>query len=570
MLKIFNLFNFCKKIFFPFHNKKIQIFLLFSLFFLISSLDLIGIMLLPIFFASIFSYEYSSSSMPLNFFNNFQNINLIIYILFISLIIRIVISIFSNYFIIRTVHNIANYLRTKIFIGYFNIPLDQYTKIKISDKILNIQKYIDDYTVLLNSFLRICSDLIISLLIISYLLIQNFSFVVLSIIFFVIFFYLYYKFFVTKTLIYGQIRNFSTSNLISISKTIFDNFKEIKSLFLSNFFINIFKSNSKKINNIEIKSSMITTSPKYIFESFFLISLLLIFIFFSLLNLDVQKYSTFLISGAFAASKIIPMINQFIASLANIFNRKNSLDLLILDWRKNIYIGKSQEISTYYENFEKIELKNFYYENENEELFINSNISFKSNSIVGIFGPSGTGKTTLIDILLGYRKPKSGDLLIDNKTVDYESNYLNKYSSYTSRIPLLINQSILKNISFEENLNDNDFDKFVTSLKSVNFHEFIKKLPLNYNYLVEENGKNFSEGQKQRLSIARALYFDKRIMIFDESTSSLDQESERNIFQKIKNNLNNKIIIIISHNMKLKELCNYAYLIKEKKIIKVK
>ena len=84
------------------------------------------------------------------------------------------------------------------------------------------------------------------------------------------------------------------------------------------------------------------------------------------------------------------MVNQFIASLANIFNRKNSLDLLILDWSKNIYRAKSQEISTYNENFEKIEFKNLYYKNENEELFINSNISFKSNSIVGIFGPSGT------------------------------------------------------------------------------------------------------------------------------------------------------------------------------------
>ncbi len=568
MINIFNLFNFCKKIFFPFNNK-FQIFLLFLIFFTISILDLIGLILLPIFFSSIFSYEYSGSAMPFNYFNNLQNMNFIIYFLFISLIIRIFVSIFSNYFIIRTVQNIANYLRVKIFISYFNIPLDKYSKIKISDKILNIQKYIDDYTVLLNSFLRICSDLIISSTIIIFLLIQNFNFVFLTIIFFIIFFYLYYKNFITKTLVYGKVRNFSTSNIIGISKTIFDNFKEIKSLYLSSFFTNIFKSNSNKINEIEIKSAMITTSPKYIFESFFLIALLILFIFFSILNQDIKEYSTFLISVAFAASKIIPMINQFIASLSNIFNRKNSLDLLTLDWNKNYNISKSHS-KLLNNNFDKIEIKNLYYENENEKLFNNLNISFKSNSIVGIFGPSGTGKTTLVDILLGYRKPQSGELLIDNFPVGYENHNINKWSSYTSRIPLLINKSIVENISFKETLNESDLDKIINSLKSVNFYDFIQKLPHNYNYVVEENGKNFSEGQKQRLGIARALYFDKRIMIFDEATSSLDQESEREIFQQIKKNLNNKIIIIISHNMKLIDLCNEAYSIKDKKIIKVK
>ena len=570
MSNIFNLLYFCRKIFFPFNNNKLQIFLLFLIFFIISILDLIGLILLPIFFSSIFSYEYSSLSMPFNYFNNLENINLIIYFLFISLLIRIFVSIFSNYFIIKTVQNIANYLRVKIFIGYFNIPLDKYSKIKISDKILNIQKYIDDYTVLLNSFLRICSDLIISSSIIIFLLIQNFNFVFLTIIFFTIFFYLYYRYFVTKTLVYGEVRNTSTSNIISISKTIFDNFKEIKSLYLSSFFINIFKSNSKKINHIEIKSGMITTSPKYIFETIFLIVLLIIFIFFSLLNQDIQENSTFLISGAFAASKIIPMINQFIASLANIFNRKNSLDLLLIEWNNDYYVSKNKTKTALIKNFEKIELKNLYYKNENEELFINSNISFKSNTIVGIFGPSGSGKTTLIDILLGYRKPQSGELLINNVTVDLESDHINKLSSYTSRIPLLINKSIVENICFNETLTKSDLDKFISSLKRVNFYDFIQKLPHNYNYLVEENGKNFSEGQKQRLSIARALYFDKRIMIFDEATSSLDQVSEREIFNKIKNNLSNKIIIIISHNMKLKDLCNEVYSIKDKKIIKVK
>ncbi len=564
-----SLFNFSSKIFFPFLNNKLQIIILFSLFIIISILDLIGLMLLPIFFANIFSYDYSTPSMPFNFFNNFDNSTIIMSILFISLIIRIFFSIFSNYFIIKTVQDIANFLRTRIFIGYFNIPLSQYSKIKISDKILNVQKYIDDYTVLLNSFLRICSDIIISSLIIIFLLIQNFKFVSLTIIIFIIFFYIYYKYFVIKTLSYGKIRNFSTSNLISISKTIFDNFKEIKSLYLSDFFINVFKTNSKKINRIEIKSAMITTSPKYIFETIFIIGLLAIFILFSLLNQNIEEYSTLLISGAFAASKIIPMINQFIASLANIFNRKNSLDLLILDWNNNKKFSINQTLQSN-NDFDKIEFNNICYENENEKIFVNSNISFKSNSIIGIFGLSGVGKTTLMDILLGYRFPKSGELYIDGSLYPFGTDKINKFSSYSSRIPLLINSSIIENISFKKTLNDVELNKIINSLKSAGFYDFIQKLPLSYEYLVEENGRNFSEGQKQRLSIARALYFDKKIMIFDEATSSLDQASEKRIYLDIKKNLNNKIIIIISHNIKLKEICNEAFEIKDKKIFKIK
>jgi len=566
MYKVLKFNLFLKKLFYAFKNNKFQIFFLFFLFLLISLLDLIGLSLLPIFFSEIFTISDELNYLPFNIDFKLNN-NFFIYFLFIALILRTIIAIFSNYVIIRTVNSKANYIRATLFHGYFTFNVVDNTKNKLSDKILNIEKYVDDYMTILNSFFRISNDVVISVVILIFLFIQNFYITFFSTIFFIIILLFYYKLFLTKNILYGRKKNLSLSSLITIVTNVFQNIKEVKSYFLKNYFTNTFSKHSSNIKSLNIKSTMITTSPKYIFESIILFSLFIMFIIFYILNIDVVTFIPFIIMIMYAATKILPMVNQFIASSSNILNRLNSLDLIYNDLIFNEKINSNKQSIKYF-NFDDITLKKINYKNSDGIIFDNCEFSFKKNQVIGLFGPSGSGKTTLIDILLGYIELDNIDLTINQNNKQISFDDINNISSYTSSKPLLINSTIFDNITFGK-IDTSKHEEINSILEIVEFKNYINSLSNKLFANVEENGKNFSDGQKQRIAIARSLFFNKKIIILDEALSLLDEISQHNIIKNIKKNLINQSLIIISHNLEIKKYCDINYEIKNKKIIKL-
>lgn len=566
MYNINNFNTFLKKLFFSFKNNQLQIFFLFFLFLLISLLDLVGLSLLPVFFSEIFSISGELNYLPFNI-DLKQSNSFFIYFLFVALILRTIIAIFSNFVIISIVNNKANQIRIKLFEGYFSFNIADYSKNKLSDKILNIEKYVSDYMVILNSFFRISNDIVISLVILIFLFYQNFYITFFSTCFLLLIFYSYYKLFLKKNILYGKNKNHALSNLITVTTNVFQNMKEVKSFFLKNYFSNIFSNHSSIIKSLNIKSTMITTSPKYIFESIVLISLFMAFVIFFILDIDVISFIPFIIMIMYAATKILPMINQFIASNSNILNRLNSLDLIFneLIFNEKMKI-KSIPIKKF--NYDDINLKNIHYDNYDGIIFDSSEFNIKKNQVVGLFGPSGSGKTTLIDILLGYIKVDSINLSIkdNNKQISFDD--INNIASYTSSKPLLINATIFDNITFGK-IDTSEYKSIDAILEIVGFKDYIEGLPNKLFETVEENGKNFSDGQKQRIAIARALFFQKNIIILDEALSLLDEISQQNIIKNIKKNLKNQSLIIISHNLDIKRFCDINYEIKNKKIIKL-
>ena len=566
MSKVLKFNLFLKKLFYSFENNTFEIYFLFFLFLLISILDLIGLSLLPIFFSELFSFSDEINYLPFNINFKYNN-TYFIYFLFFALILRTILAIFSNYIIIRTVNNKTNYIRVKLFKRYFIFNELNYSKNKLSDKILIIEKYIDDYMVMLNSFFRISNDIVISAVILIFLSYQNLYITFFSSSFFLMILLFYYKFFLKKNIVYGRKKNNSLSNLITVTTNVFQNIKEVKSFFLMNYFTKIFSYHSTIIRSLNIKSSMITTSPKYIFESIILFSLFIMFIIFFILGIDVVPFIPIIIMIIYAATKILPMINQFIASSSNILNRLNSLDLI---YNELVMTGKLDSIEKPINTllFNEISLQNIYYENTDGIIFDNCEFNIEKNKVIGIFGPSGSGKTTLIDILLGYVKSDSIKLLINNQDKKGSFEDINKICSYTSSKPLLINSTIFENITFGK-IDSSQHKKINSILEIVEFKEYINSLSLKIFDNVEENGKNFSDGQKQRIAIARSLFFEKKIIILDEALSLLDEVSQKNIILNIKNNLKNQTLIIISHNLDIKKYCDINYEIKNKKIIKL-
>ena len=210
----------------------------------------------------------------------------------------------------------------------------------------------------------------------------------------------------------------------------------------------------------------------------------------------------------------------------------------------------------------------FKYENKKSFLFRNINLKIPLNRIIGVFGKSGSGKTTLIDLIIGFLEPNRGKICADGKNIN---KYLRSWQNnigYVQQFSYFSADSIKNNISLGSKNKSLDINKINECLKIVGLDKIIEKLPKNIETRISELGNNFSGGQRQRLSIARALYKEPNILVLDEATNSLDDISENIIIKNIINSKKKRTIIIVTHKEKLRNYCDIVLEVNSNKIKK--
>jgi len=189
------------------------------------------------------------------------------------------------------------------------------------------------------------------------------------------------------------------------------------------------------------------------------------------------------------------------------------------------------------------------------------------NTTVGLVGLTGSGKTTLVDIILGLLTTESGVILSDE--VEIDSNNKSAWQKNIGYVPqsiFLIDDTIIANIAFAVPNEEISIEKAEKAAKMANLHEFITTLPDQYNTLVGERGVRLSGGQRQRIGIARALYYNPEILVLDEATSSLDGITEEIIIDAITSLSHKKTIIMIAHRLSTVKECDVIHLITNGKI----
>ncbi len=379
----------------------------------------------------------------------------------------------------------------------------------------------------------------------------------------------------SKKLLYnlGLQRQLYTKLVIKTAQETIHGLKLIKILKQENYFENLFTNSFKKSLDVEKKRNLILFAPKLITEVFFVI----IFIFFIifLLKKEIEFISIIPQLSIYfvAAVRMIPSINRMSLNLQTIKYGISSVDLLFEEFKRFENENKiSTEKNKTLELNNNIELKNIRFSYNNQKSILkNINLKIKKGSMIGIVGQTGEGKSTLVNILIGLLKPTSGSIILDNvlfKDNLYDSkNFIGYVPQDTFLLDGTIKQNIVFTLEQEFKYDEKNFNRAIRLSK---LEKFVQSLPNNINTHIGEGGSKLSGGQQQRISIARALYRDPKILIFDESTSSLDLETERQIVQDISQMKVNKTIILISHRESTLKHCDEIYKISDSKLGKIK
>jgi len=345
----------------------------------------------------------------------------------------------------------------------------------------------------------------------------------------------------------------------------FFSIKETKVMQTEGYFTKQFAYNYDKYATSTAKFLFVNRIPKTIIEMICIGGIILLIAVETLLNADTAKLIPTLGVLALAAVRLMPSINK-IVGLYNtnkfkmpLFNEIYNDFMAVKDLKdrdeKKIFAKASENLKF----DEKISVKNLSFSYPSKDVLVLNDVSFDipKGGFVGVVGPSGAGKTTFVDILLGLLPPKSGGIFVDG--VDIYSNlsgWLNNVS-YVPQSIYLIDGSIKENIAFGVADKDVDDEKIRRVLEMAELKDVVDALPEKENTNVGDRGAKLSGGQRQRIGIARALYQDPSVLVLDEATSALDNETEKSITSTILKLKGQITIIAIAHRLTTLENCDF-------------
>lgn len=385
-------------------------------------------------------------------------------------------------------------------------------------------------------------------------------------------------------LLYKLVRNKLVSNgkkISEVSTTRFrlmnEGFGGIKDVLLlnrSHDFVKHFEKSGKIYARALGLNSGISQVPRYFMELIAFGSMIgLVLLLIKLHEGNLGAVLPILAVYALAAFKLLPALQQIYSSLANIKGSLAAFEAVKGDLESSIDNQKSitkETLPIRTELKKQITLSNiqFSYPGKPKPAVNGVTMTIPANSVVGLVGTTGSGKSTLIDLLLGLLTPQSGNLCIDDTCITPENK--RAWQNTLGFVPqsiFLSEGSIAENIAFGLPAADIDLEQVHKTLELAHLTELVEQLPDGVHTKVGERGVQLSGGQRQRIGIARALYHEADILVFDEATSALDGITEKIIMDAIHDFNGQKTIIMIAHRLKTVQKCDIIYLMDQGKIV---
>ncbi|MBY3363415.1 ABC transporter ATP-binding protein [Rhizobium laguerreae] len=325
-------------------------------------------------------------------------------------------------------------------------------------------------------------------------------------------------------------------------------------------YLRLFDDASTTFTTTTVRSGVVSQLPRYALEVIAFGGIVTIVLIELSKGAGLGSALPILTLYAFAGYRILPNFQLIFSSMATLrFNAAvfDKVEEQILQTKQGLLefqeMVRADHLIERLPFTRSIELKhiNFRYNETRKAVFKDFNLNIASGSTVGLVGKTGSGKTTLVDVISALLSPSSGQLLIDGRVIDTTNQrQWQKNIAYVGQQIYLTENSLKQNIAFGVPKGDIDLERVRWASRTAAIDDFIEReLPAGYDTYVGENGAQLSGGQRQRIAIARALYLDRPVIILDEATSALDAHTERSVMASIDNLKGSKTIIIITHKM---------------------
>lgn len=369
-----------------------------------------------------------------------------------------------------------------------------------------------------------------------------------------------------KTRYYGRRNQTLSGYLIKYLQQTFEGIKEIKILNSEPYFIRAYANAYQEQTDVVRRYHLVNLIPKYMIEAVVIVGIM------AYLGVNIKYNDNYmelipqLAAFVTAAYKMLPAVNAIYAYTNTIIYNRASIDLVYQDIQEanKIEYAENATSNSLVEKTtleEKIELSHVTFQYAGTEKKILQDVSFDimKGQSVAFIGPSGGGKTTTVDVILGLMSPQQGKVLVDGK--DIRDNLVGWRNSigYIPQNIYLTDGSIKNNIALGIPEEEIDMNRIREVLQEAQLTEFVDGLEQGVETEVGERGIRISGGQRQRLGIARALYRNPDILVFDEATSALDTETEKEVMKSIDSLHGTKTMIMIAHRLSTIENCDVVY-----------
>ena len=554
--------------------------LLLLMFVIMALIDMIGVASILPFMAVLTNPSLIETNMILNYMYQVSNIFgvendqeflfALGFLVFIILIISLIFKAITTYIEVKFLQMCEYNVSKRLVEGYLHQPYIWFLNRNSAELGKSILSQVSIVIDIMRSLMSLISKSIIAIALIALLIIANpkLSMIVgltLSLAYGIIFY------FTRKYLNSLGKENLKNDELrfIAVSEA-FGAAKEIKVGGLERAYIKSYSNAAKIFAQNKAILKVISQLPRYILEGIAFGGIMLLILYLMFQEGSFNNAIPIISLYAFAGYRLMPVMQNIYISLSQISFSNPSLDNLYYD------IGKLNPIKNNYLeeklSFDKeIVLNNidFNYPNTSQKALQGISLNIPAKSTIGLIGATGSGKTTLLDIILGLLMSDKGTLEIDGEVLSKKN--LRSWQRNIGYVPqniYLSDDTIAANIAFgveSKNINQIDIER---ASKIANLHDFIiNELPDKYNTTIGERGIRLSGGQRQRIGIARAVYLNPNILILDEGTSALDNETEKKVMESI-NKLSKKItIILVAHRLNTVRNCDKIYKFEKGKVI---
>jgi ABC-type multidrug transport system fused ATPase/permease subunit len=572
--------KFLKKLFsFLSYAEKKQLLFILILALIVAVIDMVGVASIFPFVAVLANPKLIDTNKFLIYFhqllNNFKILSnqdflfilglTVFIILIISLIVRMIAMYFQSRFGLMREYSISKRL-TEIYLRQPYVWfLNQHTA-NLSKKVLS------DVHVLVEGVIMPCLSIvvqtIITLILLTLLFFINFKLaltitIVLGISYLILFYLIKKK--LSKI---GSDRFEANTNRAMILDEMFGGIKEVKFRGLEQTYLDLFQKPAKIYAHSQSLSTAIANLPRFFIEGVAFGGMIILVLFLIARGLFFADIIPVIVLYAFTGYRLLPVLQNLYSAISTLRVYKAVLDPLYKDFINNQSFDQLPVSEQPVINLtQSIILKNIYFTYPNAKLATlkNVNLSIPALSKVAIVGVTGSGKTTLVDLIMGLLDADHGIISVDKNTITKTNKRSwQKNIGYVPQQVYLTDTSLAANIAFGVPAQQINYELVENVARIANLHNFVTKELLDgYNTVIGERGIRLSGGQRQRIAIARALYHNPQVLILDEATSALDNLTEQVVMDAINNLKGSKTIIIIAHRLTTVEKCDIIFLLEQ-------